>query len=760
MKNVRVCWMRHGESEYNANHLITPHDTHLTPLTPRGKIQADQLAQFVCSRHWNDPPDLIISSPYLRALQTAQPLRDCFPNVPFEVMDSVHEFNYLSSSRLATLSPSERQQQIRNYWSDCDPERLDRPATIPVQETTDFEELENFSGLMTRIYLTLTDLLYRSDYLCPDFLVFVVTHQKFIQGLRVFQDPPDISAVPSSFWCSRMKLMPTLSPVGNCDILISHVRGPHPLTLSIEREHVSFVTSVVEFHQRPSRRTEEEGLVLLLLLLKHGSLVMKQKSVIRKTHSLILRSSGGRFGLAIENTDPLDLSDRLLRFADTDFSISKWTGAGSSNVTLPSWLTRLSFSRDFDGFFHPTRAMQTHLRELTFGARFNQPIDLLIICESLTHLTLGQNFNCPLPFLPASLTHLTLGSCFNRPFQAPHYYLTTLPNLPFFPRLKFLSFGYSFNRPLNYVSNCPVLETLILGELFNQSLAPLASCVKLRRLCCRRSLVPGLKRPFVFSRQTHLHRQRPVPFGQNIPWRAEISCLRIFRAQQKRADWHHRMNWNLRDLSLLPRSIQYLDLGDYLFRTSDSVGKYLSHLTCLTHLWLGNFNCSLIHLKSDKLTHLSFGKHFCDAQSFSLDTCDWAEKCPNLQRLYFGDDFNCSLSGLKHCRHLTHLSLGKRFNRSLRDLPFSLTHLWLEIEFNQPLTPLTLLSSLCFLSLFARTQQSFQPLLSCAGLQHVVVECVEPKDLKLFKIRRSTLISDEYSVIPFHLERVLTKSAK
>ena len=53
--------------------------------------------------------------------------------------------------------------------------------------------------------------------------------------------------------------------------------------------------------------------------------------------------------------------------------------------------------------------------DLRFGDKFNQisPVDQL--SASVTHLTLGDQFNHPVDQLPSSLTHLTFGEGFNHP---------------------------------------------------------------------------------------------------------------------------------------------------------------------------------------------------------------------------------------------------------------------------------------------------------------------------------------------------------
>jgi len=59
------------------------------------------------------------------------------------------------------------------------------------------------------------------------------------------------------------------------------------------------------------------------------------------------------------------------------------------------------------------------LTHLTFGWKYNQPLDRVTLPPKLTHLTFGLNFNQPLDnvTLPLKSTHLTFDVCFNQPLE-------------------------------------------------------------------------------------------------------------------------------------------------------------------------------------------------------------------------------------------------------------------------------------------------------------------------------------------------------
>ena len=69
---VRVWLIRHGQSESNAG--LPSADWQGIPLTELGHQQAERIAEVFA-----DPPQLIVSSPYLRAQQTAQPTIARYP---------------------------------------------------------------------------------------------------------------------------------------------------------------------------------------------------------------------------------------------------------------------------------------------------------------------------------------------------------------------------------------------------------------------------------------------------------------------------------------------------------------------------------------------------------------------------------------------------------------------------------------------------------------------------------------------------------
>jgi broad specificity phosphatase PhoE len=113
MSELLVWFIRHAESESNAGLAIK--DTRLTRLTPKGIEQARRLSQLFL-----EPPSLLVTSPYRRSLETAQPLVERFPGVAQEVWP-VHEFTYLDRFRGQLSTLQQRKPTAEAYWQRCDP---------------------------------------------------------------------------------------------------------------------------------------------------------------------------------------------------------------------------------------------------------------------------------------------------------------------------------------------------------------------------------------------------------------------------------------------------------------------------------------------------------------------------------------------------------------------------------------------------------------------------------------------------------------
>lgn len=150
-------WLiRHAESETNVG--LSTSDPVTVQLTPRGRKQAQQIA-----RSFDEGPDLVITSPYVRSKQTAIPLLQSFPTTRHEEWP-VHEFTYLVQSlRKGRSTQIERSGQVNAYWNRCDPFYRDG------------EGAESFADFMNRVWQVLERLKNAEEN-----SIVIFTHGQFI----------------------------------------------------------------------------------------------------------------------------------------------------------------------------------------------------------------------------------------------------------------------------------------------------------------------------------------------------------------------------------------------------------------------------------------------------------------------------------------------------------------------------------------------------------------------------------------------------
>jgi broad specificity phosphatase PhoE len=113
----QVWFIRHAQSCANAG-LATTHPTDIT-LTEKGQNQALAIAQKIESA-----PDLIVTSPYVRTLETAQPTLAKFPNAEHAEWP-IQEFTFLSPARCRGTTTAERLPWVKEYWARADPDYND-----------------------------------------------------------------------------------------------------------------------------------------------------------------------------------------------------------------------------------------------------------------------------------------------------------------------------------------------------------------------------------------------------------------------------------------------------------------------------------------------------------------------------------------------------------------------------------------------------------------------------------------------------------
>src|ERR1700748_1758841 len=160
-KPTRILLVRHGQSVANAGG--TPPDHITNPLTELGHTQARAFADgFVCE------PTLFLISPFARAQQTSIPLRQRYPEVPFEEWP-VHEFNYLNPAQHNGTNEEQQRPHILKFWERDDPSYSDGAGA------------ESFSDFLNRV----RDAIKRLAQLKSDGCIVVFTHGFFMQAIRI-----------------------------------------------------------------------------------------------------------------------------------------------------------------------------------------------------------------------------------------------------------------------------------------------------------------------------------------------------------------------------------------------------------------------------------------------------------------------------------------------------------------------------------------------------------------------------------------------
>jgi broad specificity phosphatase PhoE len=156
-----IILVRHGQSVTNAGGRAA--DQVSNPLTELGRAQAREFAERLDCK-----PTLFVTSPFLRARQTSEPLRQRFPNVPVEEWP-IHEFSFLNPALHRGTSEADRELHVVAYWQREDPAYIDGP------------EAESFTLFLDRAREAIRRLVTRD----PGGCVVIFTHGFFMQAFRL-----------------------------------------------------------------------------------------------------------------------------------------------------------------------------------------------------------------------------------------------------------------------------------------------------------------------------------------------------------------------------------------------------------------------------------------------------------------------------------------------------------------------------------------------------------------------------------------------
>lgn len=113
----KIYLIRHAQSKSNAGKCIRPNaDINITKL---GQGQAQTLSHWL-GHHIDTPIDKVFVSPYVRTQQTAQPFLATLSDVPVEMIEPLHEFNYLAYDHIKDMSFSKLVKVSDEYWQRAD----------------------------------------------------------------------------------------------------------------------------------------------------------------------------------------------------------------------------------------------------------------------------------------------------------------------------------------------------------------------------------------------------------------------------------------------------------------------------------------------------------------------------------------------------------------------------------------------------------------------------------------------------------------
>lgn len=198
MDTKDILFVRHAESRSNAG--FATKDAYSIPLSPRGIVQAENLA-----KNFPIVPELIVVSSYIRTQETAEPLISKLDNVKVEVWDTVHEFTYLDREKYKDTTSLERRKYVYEYWDKKDPFFKDGP-----QE-------ESFFDLLKRAEKFIEEVRERKEK-----KIAIFSHKQFLLSLRLIAKlntkvdllvPARLTALMTD-----LKELIEIFPVGNAEI--------------------------------------------------------------------------------------------------------------------------------------------------------------------------------------------------------------------------------------------------------------------------------------------------------------------------------------------------------------------------------------------------------------------------------------------------------------------------------------------------------------------------------------------------------------
>lgn len=121
-----IYFVRHGQSTANAGGVTMAHAE--IPLSDLGRRQADLVAELL-----DVAPVLLLSSTYVRALDTARPFSEK-TGCPITTHPLLHEFSALDAGLIEGMVTAQRRPMADAFWSSADPDLRHGPGSETFRE--------------------------------------------------------------------------------------------------------------------------------------------------------------------------------------------------------------------------------------------------------------------------------------------------------------------------------------------------------------------------------------------------------------------------------------------------------------------------------------------------------------------------------------------------------------------------------------------------------------------------------------------------
>lgn len=169
---MTIYLIRHAQSVGNVDGQTESHAS--IALTELGHLQAQQLlAQLPKADH-------VIISPFLRTLQTAQPLLDR-DQLSAEILP-IEEFSYLSDVKCKGTTLSQRKPWVDAYWQLADVDYIDASDAESFREL--YQRVEALFGFLQQV---------KQEYVDKNLMIF--SHGQFLQLFQMLMNEPQAVSV-------------------------------------------------------------------------------------------------------------------------------------------------------------------------------------------------------------------------------------------------------------------------------------------------------------------------------------------------------------------------------------------------------------------------------------------------------------------------------------------------------------------------------------------------------------------------------------